>query len=241
MNELFTDLLRAHSISGCAEPAAAIVKEHCSKWADKVTEDVIGNVYVEVNPADEGGILMAAHMDEVGLVVNMITDDGFLHVYPAGGIKVCLYFGHQVRVITRKGLIYGTVCVGSEVFSKDTKATDIVIDIGCSTKAEAQELVEIGDPITLDADFHEMSHNRICSRALDDKSGVYVVTEALRRAKERGLKTRATVATTVGEETSMDGGHFAAGHVKPKFAIVVDTTFANGLRYWSSSDHKDDV
>lgn len=240
MNEFFENLLRTCSVSGCEAPAADCIEEYAGQWASSVTRDARGSVYVREN-AREGGIMLDAHIDEIGVMVNYITDDGMLHVVKLGGIHVPMYFGHIVRVHTRSGILYGSVSIKRSLYTQDATTKDIIIDIGARNREEAAARVHVGDVITFDSDFRELLNGRICGRALDDKSGVYVILEALRRAKEKGLKIPVSACATCGEETTKDGTSWAAARVNPKVAIAVDVTFASDHTHSSPKEEYGDV
>lgn len=226
MNTLLHSLLTTHSVSGCEESASTIIENYAKDWAASIQHDPVGNLIVSEN-FSENGILLAAHMDEIGLMVNYISDDGMLHVCKVGGIYVPMYFGHIVRIFTRNGMIYGSVSVKRSLYSNDAKHADILIDIGARDKKDAESYVSVGDVITFDSDCRQLLNGRICGRNLDDKTGVYVIMESLRRAKEQGLKGSVSAVATVGEETTQNGAFWAASRLKPRLAIIVDVTYTS--------------
>ena len=132
-----------------------------------------------------------------------------------------------MRVHTKDGIVYGAV-VNTRSLSgkKDLENSNLLVDIGASSKKEALQYVQIGDTITFDTDYRELKNNLITGRALDDRSGAFVVIEALRRAKEKGCKVGVYSATTVGEESGMRGAYWAASRVEPTMSIAVDVTYA---------------
>lgn len=240
MNEFLGKLLLTRSVSGREFPAADCIEEYAGKWASSVTRDARGNVYVQEN-GREGGIMLDAHIDEIGVMVNYITEEGLLHVVKLGGIHVPMYFGHIARVHTRTGDIFGSVLIANSLYSGNATTKDIIIDIGARSYEEAAALVHIGDVVTLDTDYRELMNDRICSRALDDKIGVYTILEALRRAKEQGLKIPVSACTTCGEETTKDGASWAAARVNPRVSIAVDVTFSGDHPYGSPKEEYGDV
>lgn len=240
MDLFLKQLLTTHSVSGCEEPVREIIRNYASSWASEIQEDPVGNLMIKENYS-ENGIILAAHMDEIGLMITSVTEDGMLHVCKVGGIYVPMYFGHIVRIFTKKGTIYGSVAIKRDLYSKDNKPGDILIDIGAKNKNDALQYVSIGDVITLDSDCRELQNGRICGRNLDDKTGVYVITEALRRAKERGLTAPVAAVGTVGEETSQNGACWAAARLKPRMAIIVDVTYTSDHSYGSKPEDYGDI
>lgn len=240
MNPFLSELLHTTSVSGFTDDAGRVIENYARTWAENVSRDPVGNILVKENSA-EGGLMLSAHMDEIGLMVSYILPDGKLCVYKVGGIYIPMYFGHIVRVHTRSGVLYGSVSVCKEIYQPDAKATDIIVDIGAESREEAASLVSVGDMVTFDSDYREQLHNQVCARALDDKSGVYVIMEALRRAKKMGLKTSATAAATVGEETTKNGACWAAARVKPRLAFVVDGTYTCDYAHGSKKEEYGEV
>ena len=228
-----------HSVSGCEQAARAIIRDYTAPWASQIQEDAVGNLMVCEN-LQENGIMLAAHMDEIGLMVNYISEDGLLHVCKVGGISIPMYFGQMVRIFTSKGMIYGSVSVKRDLY-KDSKISDILIDIGAKDKKDAETYVSVGDVITFDSDCHDLLNGRICGRNMDDKTGIYVIMEALRRAKEKGLRSSVAAVATVGEETTQDGAMWSASRLKPRLAIIVDVTYTSDHPHGSKPEDYGDI
>lgn len=225
MEKFLSDLLKTASVTGCENAAGDAVLDYARENGLASYRAGIG--YVAVGDVEaRGGVLLAAHMDEIGLMVSCIMPDGMLHVCSVGGIYIPMYFGHAVRIHTKNGVVYGSVSASRELFRKEQKATDIIVDIGARSGEEAAQWVEAGDIVTFDSDYRLLKNNRLAGRALDDKTGVYVVMEALRRAKAAGVRTPAAACATVGEETVKNGAYAAASRLRPKLAVVVDVTYA---------------
>lgn len=227
MNEFLKEMIKNPSVSGVETKVGEVVANFAKPWADSVEKDVVGNVYANVY--GEHPVLLSGHMDEIGLMISYIGDKGEIYVTKIGGIYVPMYFGHKVRIHTKNGVVYGCVCVNRESY-KDPQVTDLVVDIGANSKEEAKAVVEVGDTITFDTDFRPLLNNKFTARAFDDRCGAYVVFEALRRAKEQGLKTACTAVASVGEEIGAHGAFFAAEKVKPEMAIVVDVTYTSDYK-----------
>lgn len=132
-----------------------------------------------------------------------------------------------MRIHTKTGVVYGAVAMTDACKKESLAPRDLLIDIGADTREEAEALVRPGDPVTPDTDWRLLQNDRICSRALDDKAGVFVVMEALRRAAEKGCKAGVYAVSAAGEETTKRGASWLAGSIRPDLAIVVDVTFAS--------------
>lgn len=227
MNEKFlTDILSEVSVSGYEEPAQAVVKNYMADIADEIRADEMGDLVCVLNPQSETRIMLSAHIDEIGLIVSNVTDDGCLQVIRRGGIIQRTYPGQQVRVRTAHGDVYGVVEGRYDLFDKkELKDSDFLIDIGARTKEEALQKVALGNPIVRDTQIRRMMNGRFTARALDDRLGVFIIMEALRRAKEKGCTAGVYAAATVGEETTKCGAYWISTRIRPTAAVVVDVTY----------------
>lgn len=229
MNEKFLEnMLSEISVSGSEEPVQKVVKEYMKDIADEICEDEAGDVICVLNPENSTRIMLSAHADEIGAVVSNVTEKGRLQVVRRGGIIPFTYPGQQVMVRTAKGVVYGAVEVRCEMFAnKELKAEDFLIDIGAGTREEALEHISLGDVVVLDTHIRRMINGRISARALDDRIGVFVIMEALRRAKEKGCTAGVYAASTVGEETTKNGAYWCSSRIKPNLAVAVDVTYCS--------------
>lgn len=223
--EFLYTLLDSMSVSGneisLQKKVIAEMTPHC----DKILTDYTGNVISVINPDSDFKVLLAGHIDEIGLAVTHIQGDGMLKVCGVGGIAAGTYPGHQVVIWGKNGPVYGTV-VHTSAHSKDVKASDLTIDIGAKDGEDARKYVEEGDVAHLNTYHQEMLNGHLAARAIDDRGGAFIILEALKRAREKGCKIGVYAATTVGEETTMRGAHWAGSEVKADVAIAVDVTYA---------------
>ncbi|MBE5962772.1 MAG: M42 family metallopeptidase [Lachnospiraceae bacterium] len=228
MNTSFLyEMLTTASVSGNEIALQKKVLDYMTPVCDEIHTDENGNVISILNPESSCKVLLAGHIDEIGLMICDVTGDGFLCVKNLGGIYRSTYPGHKVRVHTKDGIVYGAVVNNRSLSDKkDLNNSDLLVDIGANSKKEALQYVEIGDTITFDTDYRELKNNLITGRALDDRTGAFVVIEALRLAKEKGCKIGVYSATTVGEESGMRGAYWASSRVQPSMAIAVDVTYA---------------
>lgn len=229
------DLLTEITVSGKEQSNA--VKVYMKDIADQILEDDMGNVICVVNPDSPKKIMLSAHADEIGLVISNITESGRLQVVERGGIISQNYPGQSVMIKTKKGIVYGVVESTRELIKKqDLKTSDFLIDIGAKTKAEALEMVHVGDPIVLDTRIRRMMNGRFSGRALDDRLGVYIIMEALKKAKEQGCTVGIYAAATVGEETTKSGAYWCSTRIHPDMAIVVDVTYCSDYQRVNPAD-----
>lgn len=229
MNEIFLEnLLSEASVSGCEEPVQERVKAYMKDYAEDICEDEIGDVVCVLNPGNSRRIMLSAHADEIGAVVSNVMENGRLQVVKRGGIIPFTYPGQQIRIYTKNKIVYGVIEARRETFdNKELQAKHFLVDIGAATKEEALAQVSPGDALVLDTHIRRMTNGRLTARALDDRLGVFVIMEALRRAKEKGCEAGIYAASTVGEETTKNGACWCAARIRPDLAVVVDVTYCS--------------
>lgn len=221
--EFLYEMLDSMSVSGHEiELQKKIIKE-MTPYADEIRTDKTGNVICVLNPDADFKVLLAGHIDEIGLIVTHIRADGLLKVAKAGGIRAMNYPGHQV-LVGEKG-IPGVVIMNDDM-KGEIKDKDLYIDIGAKDAVDARKYVQEGDPVHLHTYHLNLQNDYLCARAIDDRGGAFIVLEALKKAREMGCKIGVYAATTVGEETTGRGAYWAASKVQPDVAIAVDVTYA---------------
>ncbi len=225
--EFLYTLLDGMSVSGHEIPmqkkVIAEMKPHC----DEIRTDYTGNVISILNPEAPFKVLLAAHIDEIGLVVTHIQEDGILRCGRAGGVRTITYPGHQVVIHGEKGPIIGSVAYSHSLAKSDLKVEELRIDIGAKNAEDARKYVQEGDPIHFNTYHQEMINGFLSARAVDDRGCAFIILEALKRAKEYGCRIGVYAATTVGEETTGRGAYWAGSNIQPDVAIAVDVTFAS--------------
>ena len=227
-------LLDTPAPSGFESPAAKVWREEAASFADKVTTDVAGNSMAEVNPGGSPTIMLDGHIDEIGLIVQYIDDDGFIYPSPIGGWDPQVLVGQRIRFIGRNGDVLGVIgkkpihLMKSADRDVASKLTDLWVDIGATTRAEAEGRVNVGDPGVIDSKTVDFPNNRIVSRSIDDRIGAFVVLEALRRYSQNRGPARVVAAATTQEEIAWHGGGalVCTNCINPQLAIVIDVTFA---------------
>ena len=223
-NFLYT-LLDSMSVSGHEIPlqkkVIAEMKPHCHE----IRTDYTGTVISILNPEAPFKVLLTGHIDEIGLIITQIQGDGLLRVTKAGGIRAHQYPGHQVVVHGISGPVYGAI-IPTDSDKKDIKDHDLYLDIGAKDEADARKYVKEGDPVHFHTYHQEMINGLLSARAVDDRGCAFIILEALKRARELGCEIGVYAATTVGEETTMRGAHWACSAVEPDLAIAVDVTYA---------------
>jgi endoglucanase len=226
-------LLDTPGPSGFESAPAKVWREEAAKFA-KVRADVAGNSIAEVNPEGSPTIMLAGHIDEIGVIVTYIDDDGFAYISGIGGWDPQVLVAQRIRFIGRDGDVFGVVgkkpihLIKTEDRDKASKMTNLWVDIGATSKIEAEERLSIGDAGVIDSRTMEFPNGRLVSRSIDDRIGAFIVLEALKRyAKKPGKAHVVAVASTQEEIASHGGGALiCATCVNPRMALVVDVTFA---------------
>ncbi|MFM8567776.1 MAG: M20/M25/M40 family metallo-hydrolase [Gemmatimonadota bacterium] len=227
-------LLDTPGPSGYEAAAAKVWRDEAATFATEVTADVHGNSMAVVNPGGAPTIMLAGHIDEIGVIVTYIDDEGYVHIGPIGGWDPQVLVAQRIRFLGRGGEVIGAVgkkpihLMKPDDREKASKMTDLWVDIGATTRAQAEAVLAIGDAGVIDQRTVDFPNDRIVSRSIDDRIGAFVVLEALRRYAADPAEARVVaVATTQEEIAYMGGGARVAGErVNPAMAIVVDVTFA---------------
>jgi len=213
---------------------ARVWRAEAQKFADSVHADVSGNSFAVINADAAPRLMFAGHIDEIGVMVTHIDDDGYLSFDTIGGWDHQVFVGQRVILLGRGGPVTGVVgkraihLMEREEREKVSKVEDLWIDVGAANRSEAQARIRIGDPGVLAAGVLEFPNGRLVSRCIDNRIGAFVVLEALRLlAADRPSASVTAVATTREEIASSGGGARTSAHsVEPDVAIVVDVTHA---------------
>ncbi|MFN0017887.1 MAG: M42 family metallopeptidase [Pirellulaceae bacterium] len=230
--EFLKRLLETPSPSGYERPAQDVVRQYVADFADKVTTDLHGNVIAAKNPGGKLRVMFAGHCDQIGMVVTHINDNGFLYAQTIGGWDAQQLIGQRMVIWTSGGPIPAVISrkpihlLTDEERKQVVKLEDLWLDIGAKTKAEAAELIRVGDPVTLKLGFQEMRNGLANAPQMDNKTGLWVCIEGLRRAAKKGLKCSVYAVSTVAEEIGLRGVQTAAFGIDPQVGIAVDVTHA---------------
>jgi tetrahedral aminopeptidase len=224
-------LIAAPSPSGFEQPAQRVVRERIASVADEVTTDLHGNVIAALNPGGAPRVMLAGHCDQVGLMVQNMTDEGYLKFAVIGGIDGAILAGARVYVHTAQGPVLGVLgrkpihLMSPDERNKGGLDLDgMFIDIGAKDKKAAQKLVEIGDCATFELGLTRMGDDHVMGAGFDDKVGSFVVMEVLRALKGRKLECSVYAVSTVQEELGLRGARTSAYGVDPVVGIAVDVT-----------------
>jgi endoglucanase len=233
--ELLERLCLEFGPSGCEEAVADEIARQLSGVAT-LTRDKVGNLYARVNGEGEGlpTVMLSAHTDEVGFMVKYIEESGYIRFAAVGGIDPRVLCGRRVIFRGENGDVGGVIASkaihhqSAEERKKATKINDMYIDIGATSRADAEKYLALGDYGVFDSDFVRFGENEgfIKGKAIDDRLGCAVMIELLRRLKDEGKKLPFDLvcAFTVREEIGRSGAQVAAQRVRPDYAVVLEST-----------------
>ena len=232
-------LLDATGPSGFEVDAARVWRAEAETFANSVTTDVSGNTLATVNPGGRPRIMLAGHIDEIGLQVTHIDEDGFLYIAGIGGWDPQVLVGQRLKILGPSGGILGVVGKKAIHLQKvderksASKIDQLWVDVGVESRAEAAALgLRVGDAMVIDAAMVSLAGDRIASRAIDNRIGAYVVLEALRLLAEASPTASAVAVATVQEEIgggAGGGARSSAFGLAPDAALVVDVTFSTDV------------
>ena len=234
------DLLRAHGPSGHEGPAAEVWRREAETFA-RVDHDVLGSSFATVGPDGAPTVLLLGHIDEIGLIVSHIEDSeaphgGKLRIRPLGDWDAEVLVGQHVELRTADGRlvpgVVGKLPIHVAAGDGPTRSTieSLWVDIGARDATDARSLVSIGDTAVIVGAPRELANGQLAGKALDNRTGAWIVLEAARRVSERGGAAVSVVACACAlEETLSDGARAAAHRVDPAISIVVDVTHASDV------------
>jgi len=241
-------LLAAPAPSGFETPATTVWSDIAREFAPHVWTDVHGSAFAALSEDGAPTVMLAGHVDEIGLMVHYIDDDGFLFVRGVGGWDPQVLVGQRVEILAAGGSITGVVgrraihLITTEERDKAVKLKELWIDIGATGGDDARGRVAIGDVAVIRSDTVALGEFGIAARSVDDRAGAAVVLEALRRVKDKGAKARAVAVATAQEEISVrsgGGARTSSYGLEPDVAIVIDVTHATDHPHVDKKEHGD--
>ena len=215
-------LCAAPSVSGREARVRDIIKEKIAPLVDDVTVDTLGNLIAHKKGSEgEGRIMLCAHMDEIGLLVNFVEDSGYIRVATLGGVDLgALAYS---KVVSENGTV-GVIVPDAKAKLDKLKADDMYIDIGASNKREAERRVKIGDSFVAAPEIYRLAGKRIAGRPLDDRVGCLVLLELAERLSKVELKNDVYFVFSVQEEVGCRGSVPATYGIQPTESLCFDVT-----------------
>jgi putative aminopeptidase FrvX len=243
--EFLKRLLSTPGPSGYEEAAARVWREEAAKFAD-VRGDRMGNSFATIGSGGSPKVMLAGHIDEIGVMVTHIEDSGLLRFTGVGGWDSQVLVGQRIRLLTGSGEIVGVIgkkaihVMEPEERKKVSEIKSLWIDIGAKDAEEAKGMVRVGDVGVIDQDLVEFPNGRLASRSVDNRMGAFVVLEALRLLfEEENIGAEVVAVACVQEEIGLYGARGAAFGLDPDAAIAVDVTHATDTPGVSKNEHGD--
>ena len=228
MIEILKELCAINGVSGDEEEVRDYIVSRAQKYADEITTDVMGNVLIFKKGAKtlEKSLVLCAHMDEVGLIVTGIAEDGYLKFAMAGGVDSRVVIGKTVTIGRQRVLgVIGCKAIHltkAKDREKALETDDLYIDIGANNREDAEKLVTPGDTGAFDSEIREFGDGYISAKAIDDRFGCAVLLDLV----ESDLPCDCLFAFTVQEEVGLRGAYAAAYRSAADVALIVESTTA---------------
>lgn len=235
LSETLEKLSNACGVAGREEEVRSLIQKFLKPYADEIKEDKLGNVIaVKEGKKNAPRVMLAGHMDEIGLLVKTISKRGFLQFMKIGGIDDRVLLAQKVMVYGEKGPLHGIVGSKPPHIQKEDErkrvitSDELFIDIGARSQEEAWKMgVKVGDPIEFDVRFAQIGKDIVIGKAFDDRVGCAIMVETMKRLE----KTECTVYAvgTVQEEVGCRGAVTAAYGIYPDVGIALDVTVAGDI------------
>ncbi len=232
-------LSNAYGVAGREDEVRELLRQMLSPHVDEVKEDKMGNlVGIIRGKSEHPKIMVAAHMDEVGLLVKNITREGFLQFAKIGGIDDRILIAREVVVLTDRGLVKGVIgskpphILKEEERKKVIEASDLFIDVGASSKEEVEQMgIKVGDFVAFDLKFWRLKEDVVVGKAFDDRAGCAALVEVAKALWEQKEKLRSTVylVGTIQEEVGLRGAATATYSIYPDVGLAIDTAIAGDV------------
>lgn len=240
-------LVETPSPSGYEHDVQKLVRERVKPWCDEVRTDVMGNVSGIRNAGGSPRVMLAGHCDQIGFIVQYITDDGFLYVEAIGGVDPTVAAAQRVAIMTKNGPVPGVIgrkaihLMDEDDRKRVPKMHDLYIDIGATGKKNALKLVSIGDAGVFVQPYTKLANDRAVSMAFDNKMGTWIVTEVLHLLHGKKLDVCVLGVSTVQEEIGLRGAQTSAFASKADVGIALDVahgTDSPGIEKKKAGDYQ---
>ncbi len=225
------DICNSAFVSGHEHINGQVLEKHFSELTDGFEKDKLGSYIFTKKGSNDKKIMLAAHIDEIGLMVTDIHDDGFLRFRAIGGINPASLIAQDVVVFAKEKLrgvigIKPPHITSAAEMKKAVKIDDLFIDIGMS-KEKAEKLVTIGDIVTIHREAMSLENNMVTCKALDNRAGVAVMYEAAKELQKISHKSNIYFTATTQEEVGLRGATSSSYKINPDLAIILDVGFGS--------------
>jgi len=236
--QLLQELTDAHGVPGHEGEVRAVVRRHLASLGT-VSQDKVGSVICALGAPDGSGpkVMLAGHMDEIGFMVRLVSDEGFLRFVPLGGWFDQVLLGQRVVVQTARGNVLGVIgskpphLLAADERAKVVEKKAMYIDIGATSKQEVEDAgVRVGDPVVPDGRFAVLANGRsYLAKAFDDRVGCALVIQALQALAGLAHPNRVWGVATVMEEVGLRGARTSVEAVDPDVAIILESGIAGDV------------
>jgi endoglucanase len=229
MKDLLEKLINAHGISGYEEQVREIIAAEIAKYVDTVSVGKMGGLIAH-KKGKGPKMMLAAHMDEIGLMIKSIDDDGKIRFSPIGGIDVITIVGQRVHMHVKNsktimGVITTDDIVEGNIVSDMPKIKDMYVDTGMTKEELTNNGIKIGTTMGLEQETGYLGKEEIIfGKALDDRIGCYILLELAKKISKKNIDADVYFVFTVQEEIAFYGAVATAYRVEPDYAVVVDVT-----------------
>ncbi len=245
--EFLEELLITPSPTGFESQGQKVWKNYVEQFADSVEADAYGSACAKLNISfDVVTVMLEAHCDEIGMIVQHITENGFVYINKLGGSDSTIARAKRVNIHTKKGVVSGVIG-NTAIHLQDKKNgggkqpawKDIYVDIGAQSREEALEMVQVGDPITYADEYEYLSDDILSGRGLDNRIGGYMIAQVLRKLEERRdeLDVNVVALNSVQEEVGGYGARMMSYRIDPDMALVTDVTHATDTPGIKNKEH----
>lgn len=224
--EFLKDLLSKPGLPGYELPAQLSWRNYVKDYVDEVSIDNYYNSVAKLNTGGYPQIMLVAHIDQIGLMVNYIDDNGFIYLKKLGAYHPYTLLSREVYIMTMDhGNVPGIVGYPDDLYKHENNTLPlhkVWIDIGAKSVEEAKEKVKVGDYVVVKNDPVAFGNNRLGAAGIDDRIGCFAIAELMRRLSGKELKPAVFAVTSVQEEVNSLGAKLKSEELKPDIAIVVD-------------------
>jgi endoglucanase len=232
--KFFQQILETPSPSGYEQPVQEIVRKYAADFADDIRTDLHGNVIASANSDAPLRVMLSGHADQIGLIVTHVNENGFIYTNPIGGWDPQQLIGQRMTIHAADGPLPAVIArkpihlLDQDERKQVVKQKELWLDIGAKNQEEASKAVAIGDAVTLELGYQEMRNNYANSPGMDNKTGLWVAIEALRRAQQKKNRLRIALyaVSTVQEEIGLRGATTSAYGINPHVGVAIDVTHA---------------
>lgn len=244
--QFLENLLLTSGPSGFEEEAQNVWRDRTVEFADYHYRDVMGNTVAILNPEARFRIMLAGHCDEIGMIVSNISEDGYVYFNTIGGVDCSVLAGSSVNILNDRRKVTGIIgkkaihLEDGDERGKALKIESAFIDIGATSRKDAEKLVSIGDPVSFTTNYTKLNNGIFFSKGCDDKVGAFVVSEAFKILSGKSYKLNPDIGiystATTQEEVGLRGATTGAYGINPDVAFAVDVSWASDTPYTNKNE-----